>query len=216
MTEVDYKFDELKGITGLGDRASILYLLKSRIASGLENKEEGSEKIPKSIGAAWIEAADQTDILAQENPELAFQLALTLSLLPRSTYPKQENVHRWMRGDGPVLLAKESVRKPFLQYLESDPQAPEFIAKMQEYMNFDITKFDKEEALHEPNCFLSVATMFLVTKLEGLQDNQSVSPLVKSAKDRLADPQVSKVVRYYSGSEDTAWIVKELEPFLAK
>lgn len=216
MTEVDNKFNELNGMTDLGERASILYLLKSRIASGLENKEEGFEHIPKSIGAAWIEAAGHMDTVAEQNPELAFKLALALSLLPRSADPKQENVYRWMRGDGPVLLAKESVRKPLLQYLESDPQAPKFIETMRGHLNFDITKLDKKEIFHEPNCFLAVATMFLGTKLEELQSNGLAKSLTVAAKDRLADPQVSTAVRYYSGSEDTAWIVKELEPFLAK
>jgi len=214
MAEVDKKVSKLQGITDSGERSTILYLLYARVASGLENKEADSDSIPGSIGEVWKEAAGHIDKLAEQNPGKAFKLALTLSLLPRSNDPKKEMVYRWMRGDGPVLLAKKSLREPFLQFLNSDQKAPGFLEKMQEYMAFDMSKIQSnKDAFHDPNCFLAIATMFLGTKVEG---DELTKTLTDAAKERLNDPNVSRVVKYYAQYEDTAWIVQELEPFLAK
>lgn len=43
MSKVEEIFTKFEGMSDLGDQASVFYLLNARIASGLENKEIGSE-----------------------------------------------------------------------------------------------------------------------------------------------------------------------------
>lgn len=216
MTEVNEKFKELKSISDLGEQASILYLLNARIAAGLENKEQSSEQILKTVGEVWNEAASHFEIVAEKNPEQAFKLALQLSTLPHDVSQNQEKIFQWMRGDGPVLLAKDVLRKPLLNYLKTDKLANELVSKLQDYMKYDMSDIDKKTIFYEPNCFLAVATMYLGTKLENVQDNKLASSLFKTAKEKLADDQVSRVVQYYSEFEETSWMSKEVEPFLTK
>lgn len=139
-------------------------------------------------------------------------MALTLAMLPRNADPDQENILRWMRGDGPLLLAKESLRGPLINYLETDPQAGELKSRMQEYMEFDMAGITKDNVFYEPNCFLALAAIYLGIKLKDVSDNG----LTAWAKNKLADSRVTEVIGYYSEFKETAWIVEELKPNYVK
>lgn len=195
------------------DTSTVLYLLHARIAAGLENHESGSENLHTTIDQAWNDAAKYTDAIAEKNPNRAFDLALLLSYLPSGNGPK-EQIAGWMRGDGPILLTKENLRNPLQRYLESDPQAGNFVAKMLEYMTYDISGFNKEQAFEKPDCFLTIATMFLGTSMKYLPDNAHATVLYQTAKEKLKNPGVSRIVRYFKELEDTSWIAEALEPYL--
>jgi len=84
---------------------------------------------------------------------------------------------------------------------------------MRRYLRFDLRGIEKSEIFLEPRCFLAVVTMYLGTKLEGINNEQAQS-LSQLVKERLKDDKIAEVVRHYSGSKDTTWLVTELEPFL--
>ncbi|KKU44424.1 MAG: hypothetical protein UX61_C0001G0025 [Parcubacteria group bacterium GW2011_GWA2_46_7] len=213
MSKVDKLFDELKKTESSGERDSVLYLLKARIASGLENQEDGSEDLKKTGEEAWIEAYGNMNRMVEEDPDKALRLGLILAQLPENQDQKLEGVYKWTRGDGLVLLAKEGLRKHLTNYFETDPEGGSLVETMRRYLRFDLRGIEKSEIFLEPRCFLAVVTMYLGTKLEGINNEQAQS-LSQLVKERLKDDKIAEVVRHYSGSKDTTWLVTELEPFL--
>jgi hypothetical protein len=216
MKETVARFYEKWGqITNVPEQYTVLYLLRARVAAGLENHEEGSEKLALSIKDAWIEASRHLDSLVNDDPRSALKLGIWLCMLPESDDPQVERMIKWIRGDGPVLLAKRKLREPLLDFLENDPNAPEFTGTLRRSICYRLSGLKKEEVFEDPRCFLAVASIYLGTQLAG-EKGENARGLFSSAKRRLKDPGVARTVRFYSSSEDTAWIVEALEPFLPK
>ena len=215
MNKVSAEYRKRQGVTDLATQSAIFYVLKARVASGLENNEKDSEKIQETMGKAWMDAAFNADRLAENNPRQALELGLVLTMLPRNDGSKKERVYRWMRGDGPTILAKESIRDEFLEFLKSDPRALSLVSKVSEYMGFDGGGLGRKEVFSDGDCFLALASMYLGAKL-GVSDNVQASMLNRLALEKLSDPEVARMVRYYVTEEDTAWIVGELNPFLPR
>src|SRR3989339_1516295 len=215
MSNVGAEYKKYQGVSDLATQSAIFYVLKARVASGLENNEEGSEKISDTMSKAWIDAAFNADRLAENDPRQALELGLMLTTLPQNDGSKEERVYRWMRGDGPVILAKESIREELLEFLKSDPRALSLVSKVSGFMGFDGTSLGRKEVFSEGNCFLALASMYLGAKL-GTSDNNQANQLNRMALERLSDSKVAGMVRYYATEEDTSWIMGELAPFLPR
>lgn len=215
MNKVSAEFKRYRGVTDMAIQSAIFYILKARIASGLENNEDGSEKVSETMNEAWINAAFNADRLAENDSKQALELGMVLTTLPRNNNSKEEKVYRWMRGDGPIILAKESIRNEFLGFLKSDPRASLLVSEVSGFMGFDGSGLGRKEVFSEGNCFLALASMYLGAKL-GVSGNTQADLLNRLALERLSDPEVAKMVRYYATEKDTAWIMGELAPFLPR
>jgi hypothetical protein len=212
MSSVNKEINRLGKITDRGNQSKIFYLLKARIAAGLENQEKGSETISDPMSKNWIDAAFNADKLAESNPDEALKLGLTLCLLPDNT--EKEKIYQWMRGDGPIILTNDKLKKQLLSYLKSDPRAAQFVSRIEEYMKFDISKFSKEQMFNEAKCFLVVSSIYFGIKLGASNEDSASNSLYEDAVGLMAKPEISEKIKYYKESSDTAWIVEELEPFL--
>lgn len=206
---------KIAGLTGPGEKEAALYYVCARGAAGIENNEEGTANFPYNMGEMWAAAEGWMDEAAKVDPKLAFEQALNICLLPRNPNEEQEKVNKWIRGDGPLCLAKDSLRQTLIDFVGSDKRAPGLFVKLGEYLNFDMSKIKSSaDAFSDADCFLAVATMYLGAKLGETRGNRWIASLATAAKEKLADPKISQIVKYYSTEPDTAWIVQELTPFL--
>jgi hypothetical protein len=212
MTELEERlYKEYDALMGTPDYSIALYLLRARVAAGLENHETGSDEFPLSIGRAWLEASRHLDTLVRDNPREALVVGLQLSMLPKNAKSRVERITQWIRCDGPILLARSEIREPLLNFLENDPDASVVADTLRTYMCYRLYGLSKEEVFENPYCFLAVASMYLGIQLTGAE-GRNAKGLFSSAKRRLEDRGVVKTIGYYRESEDTAWIADALLP----
>ena len=200
-----------------GDTSNLLikfYIAKARMAAGKELGEEGFDKINGTIGDLWTDAAFNSDELIKKDPEKALELGLTICLLPENSDSETERVYKWMRGDGPLIVANDGLKTELRGYMDTNPQASELVSKMREYMKFNVAEVADEDIATEARCFLVVAAIYLGTKMQGMEDIEMANSYYKEALEKLADPEVVRVLKHYATEPDAAWIVDELEDYL--
>ena len=121
-----------------------------------------------------------------------------------------------MRGDGPAMLGKDELREHLLKYLADNSKADTLVKKLEEYISYDFSKINtKDDAFEDPNCYLSLATMLLGTKLQDIKGNENVKRLFSATEAVLRKPKVASVIDYYLEFEDTKSLAEELRSFLA-
>jgi hypothetical protein len=191
-------------------RPPILYSLYARIAAGLENHEAGSDQIEMGIGEAWVKASEQLGAIELQE---AFDIALQLTTLPKSSDPKVEDIQKWMRGDGPVMLSSEKLRKPLLDHLQKE-EGGELVSVLTSFLLYDFSAIENShQAFMDPNCYLALATINLGAKLVDVPDNDNVREFVEEVKTKAEDPKVQKVNEYYLKYEDTKELAEGLKVF---
>jgi len=202
-------------ITNFSDQCTSLYLLHARLAVALERHERGTEALGKTAGQAWMEAAGYMKQLIETDKDAALKLGIDLVLLPKNHDPDIENIFGWMRSDGPVMLGNDALRKKFVGFLTSDPKGSEVNKRIHDFMNFPIAGKTEKEAFHTPECFLTIASLWLGIRLRENTEVPRIQALVDLALQKCHDPGIAGVVRYYEHEVDTKWIVDDLQSFLA-
>ena len=214
MTKIDELKDRYSKNTAPADQAAIFYLLKARVAAGLENQEPGSHLITESMGQSWTDAKYNIDKLAAADPKAALNLALKLTLLPRDVDPAQEDVYKWMRGDGPIILGDDILRPTLLNYLDSDLSAPAFADTVCDYIKFDMASFAREQVFTQPDCFLAVASIYMGLKTKDITANPLAKSLYDTAVAQLELPDIRRIIEYYGEESDTAWLAEGINKLL--
>lgn len=210
-------FNEFSKVVDPVERSRISYFLLSRVAAGMENREEGSERMGPSIGKVWLDASERFKWVLEENPDEAFDMALQLATLPVSPNPKVEDINKWIRSDGPIMLSGVELRDRLVSFLSNGERSEELVDKLSGYIAYDLSRIlSKEDAFEDPNSFLSLATIYLGMKLKdfGLEGNAKV--LFENSENKLKDTKVREVIGYYYEFEDTKWIAEELKSFEVK
>jgi len=204
----------------LATRPLISYLLRARVASGLENNEHGTDLITQYLllkypeqpqldpsGKTWSEASQNFNQLVRLDPDTAFKLALKLSQLPPNT--KFEPLYAWTRSDGPLNLTHPDLHSRLENYLKSDPSAPDFLSLIQSYMEYPISDLTTKQAFSDPSCFLNFASTYFASQLADIP-NSSVQKTYKLAQDHLRDPKINQIFQYYRRLEDVAPLLDRL------
>lgn len=209
MAKVENLFQKYQQINNPAYQRTIFYLLDARMASGLENREPGSESLNRSTNRSWLDAAHNYRELASQNPQTALDLGLALCRLPRDN-PNQEKVYRWMRTDGPILLAHPQVFPKFNQFLDTNPQAPELLKLLDQFISHPLSRLNRRQTFNDPDCFLAIAAVLLATKLD------SSHPLHQQAVKKLSLHSTARIIGYYASESDTSWLADEFQPLLPK
>ncbi len=196
---------------------ALLYLLYARQAAGLE-KGEPKPDLPDypSMGQLWELASQQVDQLAEQDPNLALDLAVTLISLPSDS--EREPIYQWLRGDGPLLLAKPPVKAAFLQ---SPDKQVKVLPHLKGFLAYDLSSLHSpEKAFQDPNAFLATASMYFGLSLtdEEIKKiahdsnlSQHLSRFRLRSRQLLFDPFMQRLIRFYDQLPDTQWLAQELQ-----
>ena len=219
MSEARFKelFDQFSKVEDPVERSRISYFLLGRVAAGMENREQGSERIGSSIGSVWLEASERFKQVLKENPDEAFDMALKLATLPVSANSKVEDINKWIRSDGPIMLSDVGLRDKLVDFLADGEKSKDFVDRLSGYISYDFSKIvNKKDAFEDPNSFLSLATIYLGMKLKDAKLEGNAKVLFENSENKLKDIKVREVINYYYEFEDTKWIAEELKSFEVK
>ncbi len=199
-----------------GLKFALLYLLYARQAAGLEENEPKPD-LPDypSMGQLWELASQQVDQLAEQDPNLALDLATTLISLPSNS--EREPIYQWLRGDGPLLLAKPPVKATFLQ---SPDKQTKVLPHLKGFLAYDLSSIHSpEKAFQDPNAFLATASMYFGLSLtdEEIKKiahdsnlSQHLSRFRLRSRQLLFDPFMQRLIRFYDQLPDTQWLAQKL------
>ena len=208
--------NEIVSETDPVNRLTTLYFLYCRVAAGMENFEEGSDLVGESMGDIWTKASEKFDQIVEKYPKDAFDISLWLTMLPESSDQRIEDVYKWMRGDGPVMLGRDELKGKLLGYLDKDKGSEDITAKLLKNITYDFSEIsNKDEASQDPNCYLSLGSILLGMHIED-SNIENAEILSKAAKSRLKEGKVQEVINYYKEIPDTEWLADELKSFDVK
>ena len=195
-------------------RPVVFYLLTALQAAHLE---EGAA-FPRgyehsSMGELWEEASGYVDRLAEKDPVLAVNLAITLiSKISREPGDdSRELIYQWLRGDGPLLLAKPKVKEALLQ---SPKEIKKVLPLLTRYLDYDVSQVsDEDEAFSNPDAFLAVASLYFGLSLtnEDVAGNQALSEFREASYALLQTDKMRRLVDFYYELPDTRWLAKEIK-----
>ncbi len=157
-----------------------LYILKARVASGVEEESlvqeigepdfknafgYGKDTRTRLIEPLWDKAVAYVDELVVNNPEAALELGLYMTLLQRDG--EHEQIHRWMRGDGPFILAKKDLRSHVQKFLAEDQSATTLIEALHSYLDHNYSELEDDDVIYEDlNCFVIFSTLYFISCLD--------------------------------------------------
>jgi len=208
--------NELVSETDPINRLTTLYFLYCRVAAGMENFEKGSDQIGESMGDIWTRAAEKFDGIVEESPKDAFDISLWLTMLPKNEDKRIEDVYKWMRGDGPVMLSRSELKNHLLEYIDDNEKSEPVMTKLLKNIAYDFSEIsNRDEASQDPNCYLSLGSILLGMRLKD-SNIKNAEALSQAAESRLGEGKVQEIINYYKEIPDTEWLADELKSFEVK
>jgi hypothetical protein len=205
------EFDQFDRERDCAEMIGSLVLLYTRIAAGLEEKEEGYERFGEGdpTGKVWEEANCLISEFVRLDPEKAFGLGVSLSILPRVADDQQERVREWSRGSGLVFLALDENVERLDQYLMSGDKREEIRGYLERCLNLDVSHIKSFEDTHTPEGFSFVQTVYLGLGL-GKAQTEAGKRMYQMALEQRDDPKNEQTFVLYASIPDCSYLVERL------
>jgi hypothetical protein len=201
MSRVEDLHSKLASLTEPLDKAAVLAILESRIATGAEINEFGANRV-HGAWDGWKNATICFMAMSHEKPEETFQLGMYLSLLPLG---KDENdrVSRWMRTAGLTILGFDENSERLQEYLRFGEKGRELTQTLKKNIKRSIKKLKSPEQLNNSNGFTCVQSVYIGLGISG--------EILELARKRANDSDFIRVANILEGFEDCEYLVDRIK-----
>ena len=205
---ISTEFNDLKSITDPIEQSQILGTLYTRIAGGLENKEQQPADVGMvGTGDAWNKANEHIIKIAKENPHDGMELALALINLPQSSNVQHERVNSWMRTSGLMLLGLDEMKQELVNFLSSNSDAIKLTDTIMSYMNTDVSELttpDKYDG--NPKGYTAVQSVYIGLGLKEVKNNNLTRVLYEHASKRMSETDLKMAYGIVSSFSDCVYL----------
>lgn len=209
-TQVKSLFDKLKDTEKKFDRTTILSLLYSRIASGLEN----SEAQPREVGVSdpseiWSKSTAELEKLNKLDPNKCFLIGVDLILLSESADPNKEKINKWIRTNGLIVLAFEGNEVRLADYFLKGEKSFDLVSVLKHILSQDISDLKEIKDLSDPRGFSTVQGVYVGLGL-GRTSEAVSEEIFNMARKRRTDEDFVRIARIIKTFADCAYLSKRL------